>query len=98
MEATVDISPFGSINITVIVDCWTLIWDWEGGRKDERFDCLQDDQMLVFMYSKSTNALCLENVYNLTKWNGFSLALQGLFLETVSNLMKSPCKMEVNLF
>lgn len=23
------------------------------GRKDERFDCLQDDEMLVFVYSKT---------------------------------------------
>lgn len=37
------------------------------GRKDERFDCLQDDQMLVFIYSKSMIALCLENVFNFTK-------------------------------
>lgn len=45
------------------------------GRKDERFGCLQDDQMLVFIYSKSTIALCLENVFNFTKWGGVSLAL-----------------------
>lgn len=57
-------------------------------RKDKRCDCLQDDQMLVYIFCKSTIALCLENVFNFTKWSDVTLAL--LFLETVSNLMKSP--------
>lgn len=68
------------------------------GRKDERFNYLQDDQMLVFMqYSKTNECTVFENLLNFTKLIGFYLSLHGCSLETVNNLMKSPCKMKVNL-